>query len=80
MQLFNSLDMNLWTVMATNSTVFSSIWDSMNYVHFEAIQDRDPSLFYRSLKFWHSRYGPQLPPELISDQNYYAANKGNDFM
>ena len=67
MQLLNSLDMNFWTVMATNSSLFSSIWDSMNYVFFEEKQESDPSLFYRSLKFWHSRFGPQIPPELISD-------------
>lgn len=80
MQLMNTLDMEIWTVLATNTTLFTYIWDHMNYEFFDKKSENDPSLFHKSLKFWHSRFGPSIPPEIVKSYNFYGQNTGRDFM
>lgn len=72
--------MNIWTVLATNSTFFNPFFDSMSYAYFDKAQEENPTLFKKSLKFWHARYGPRLPKEMVFDYNFYGKNTARDFM
>ena len=42
------------------------------------MQTVDPALFRRSKKFWHARFGPSMPQEIINDVMRFSI--AHDFM
>lgn len=78
LRFFNTLDMDIWAVMATNSTIFNSHLDKWIFRLFSKRQKDIPALLRRSMKYWHARFGPGMPQEII--HQILRGSKSLDFM
>ena len=78
LRFINTIDFDIWVALASNSSIFNPHQESLIFQAFMDMQTYDPALFRRSMKWWHSRFGPGMPQEIINDVMRFSS--AHDFM
>lgn len=68
----------MWVALASNTDTFNPHQESLIFQAFMNQQNANPAQFRKSMQWWHSRYGPGMPQEIINDVARFSP--AHDFM
>lgn len=78
LRFIDTMNFDIWQQLAINTTVSDPHQESFYFQAFMQQQTEDPAFFNKSLKWWHSRFGPSMPQEIVSDVKRWSS--AYDFM
>lgn len=78
LKYINTIDFDIWVTLASNTATFNPHQESLIFQAYMDMQTADPALFRRSMKWWHARFGPGMPQEIINDVMRFSS--AHDFM
>lgn len=78
LRFIDTMNFDIWQSLTINTTVFDPHQESFFFQAFMEHQTQDPALFSKSLKWWHSRFGPAFPKEVVEDVKRWSS--AYDFM
>lgn len=77
-RFINSCDMDCWVAIANNSDFWVPHEECLLFQMFITQSAKNPPLFEKSKKFWHQRFGPGMPREIVNDVMKYES--AHDFI
>ena len=77
-RILNTVDFDMWVALASNSDTFNPHQESLIFQAFMNQQMANPAQFRRSMQWWHVRFGPGMPQEIIHDVSRFS--NAHDFM
>lgn len=78
LRLINTIDFDIWVQLSSNTAIFNPHQESLIFQALIEMQTANPAMFRRSMKWWHARFGPSMPQEIINDVMRYSSC--HDFM
>lgn len=61
LRMINTLNFDIWCALATNMNVFTLSQTWMTFHNVMRQEAQNMTLFTKSKKFWHARFGPNMP-------------------
>lgn len=68
----------MWVALASNTDTFNPHQESLIFQAFMNQQMANPAQFRKSMQWWHARFGPGMPQEIINDVMRFSP--AHDFM